>query len=135
MRLLGEILQERGVHRPLEPDVQLGDVALGERDDVHAGAGEPLEETGGVFLVAAFAARQRAGTPSESSVSPEPCRAVLSAVVKTISATSSISIHLLANDTPCVWRHRFDPASGAVTPFRSGYANAPYPADESQPSV
>jgi predicted metal-dependent enzyme (double-stranded beta helix superfamily) len=47
--------------------------------------------------------------------------------VKTISQVPSISIHLLANDTACVWRHRFDPASGAVTPFRSGYANAPCP--------
>ena len=45
--------------------------------------------------------------------------------VQTVSDTASISIHLLANDTACVWRHRFDPASGAVTPFRSGYTNAP----------
>ena len=50
--------------------------------------------------------------------------------VKTISETPSISIHLLANDTACVWRHRFDPASGAVSAFRSGYANAPCPTDE-----
>jgi 3-mercaptopropionate dioxygenase len=49
--------------------------------------------------------------------------------VRTVSPTASISIHLLANDTACVWRHKFDPASGAVTPFRSGYANAPCPAD------
>lgn len=49
--------------------------------------------------------------------------------VETTSSSASISIHLLANDTACVWRHRFDPASGAVTPFRSGYANAPCPAD------
>jgi 3-mercaptopropionate dioxygenase len=49
--------------------------------------------------------------------------------VKTISDTPSISIHLLANDTACVWRHRFDPANGVVTPFRSGYANAPCPPD------
>jgi 3-mercaptopropionate dioxygenase len=47
--------------------------------------------------------------------------------VKTISDTPSISIHLLANDTACVWRHRFEPATGVVTPFRSGYANAPCP--------
>ena len=47
--------------------------------------------------------------------------------VRTISERPSISIHLLANDTACVWRHRFDPASGVVTPFRSGYANAPCP--------
>jgi predicted metal-dependent enzyme (double-stranded beta helix superfamily) len=44
--------------------------------------------------------------------------------VKTISDTPSISIHLLANDTACVMRHRFDAVSGVVTPFRSGYSNA-----------
>lgn len=49
--------------------------------------------------------------------------------VQTVSDTPSISIHLLANDTACIWRHRFDPASGEVTPFRSGYANAPCPED------
>lgn len=43
--------------------------------------------------------------------------------VKTVSDTPSISIHLLANDTACVTRHRFDAASGIVTPFRSGYSN------------
>ena len=53
--------------------------------------------------------------------------------VRTTSTTASISIHLLANDTACVWRHKFDPASGAVAPFRSGYANAPCPTD-GQPS-
>jgi predicted metal-dependent enzyme (double-stranded beta helix superfamily) len=47
--------------------------------------------------------------------------------VRTISDVPSISIHLLANDTACVWRHRFDPSSGVVTPFRSGYSNAPCP--------
>lgn len=52
--------------------------------------------------------------------------------VRTTSSTPSISIHLLANDTACVWRHRFDPDSGAVTPFRSGYANAPCPAETAQ---
>jgi predicted metal-dependent enzyme (double-stranded beta helix superfamily) len=44
--------------------------------------------------------------------------------VKTVSDVPSISIHLLANDTACVTRHRFDAATGAVTPFRSGYSNA-----------
>jgi predicted metal-dependent enzyme (double-stranded beta helix superfamily) len=47
--------------------------------------------------------------------------------VETVSETPSISIHLLANDTACVWRHRFDPATGAVSAFRSGYSNAPCP--------
>jgi predicted metal-dependent enzyme (double-stranded beta helix superfamily) len=48
--------------------------------------------------------------------------------VKTVSDTPSISIHLLANDTACVTRHRFDAKSGVVTPFRSGYSNAKCPA-------
>lgn len=44
--------------------------------------------------------------------------------VQTTSTEPSVSIHLLANDTACVWRHRFDPTTGIVTPFRSGYTNA-----------
>ena len=43
--------------------------------------------------------------------------------VRTVSETPSVSIHLLANDTACVWRHRFDPQAGTVTAFRSGYSN------------
>jgi predicted metal-dependent enzyme (double-stranded beta helix superfamily) len=44
--------------------------------------------------------------------------------VKTVSDVPSVSIHLLANDTACVTRHRFDAVTGQVTPFRSGYSNA-----------
>jgi 3-mercaptopropionate dioxygenase len=47
--------------------------------------------------------------------------------VKTISDEPSVSIHLLANDTACVWRHRFEPATGEVKAFRSGYSNVPCP--------
>jgi predicted metal-dependent enzyme (double-stranded beta helix superfamily) len=47
--------------------------------------------------------------------------------VRTVSDVPSVSIHLLANDTACVWRHRFDPAAGTVKAFRSGYSNAPCP--------
>jgi 3-mercaptopropionate dioxygenase len=43
--------------------------------------------------------------------------------VTTTSAAPSISLHLLGNDTGCVQRHRFDPDSGAVAPFTSGYTN------------
>jgi len=43
--------------------------------------------------------------------------------VRTTSAETSVSIHLLTNDTGCVWRHSFDPESGAASPFRSGYVN------------
>src|SRR5262245_48691883 len=50
--------------------------------------------------------------------------------VKTTSPSASISIHLLANDTACVWRHKFDPARGTAAPFRSGYANAPCATDD-----
>jgi predicted metal-dependent enzyme (double-stranded beta helix superfamily) len=45
--------------------------------------------------------------------------------VRTTSAETSVSIHLLTNDTGCVWRHAFEPETGHVRPFRSGYANAP----------
>jgi len=47
--------------------------------------------------------------------------------VKTVSEMPSISIHLLANDTACVTRHRFNTETGIVTPFRSGYSNARCP--------
>jgi predicted metal-dependent enzyme (double-stranded beta helix superfamily) len=43
--------------------------------------------------------------------------------VRTTSAETSVSIHLLTNDTGCVWRHAFDPDTGAERPFRSGYVN------------
>jgi predicted metal-dependent enzyme (double-stranded beta helix superfamily) len=45
--------------------------------------------------------------------------------VRTTSPQTSVSVHLLANDTGCVWRHSFDPETGAVSPFRSGYADHP----------
>jgi predicted metal-dependent enzyme (double-stranded beta helix superfamily) len=43
--------------------------------------------------------------------------------VRTTSAVTSVSIHLLTNDTGCVWRHAYDPGSGEARPFRSGYVN------------
>ena len=50
--------------------------------------------------------------------------------VKTVSDVASVSLHLLANDTACVWRHRFEPATGDVKAFRSGYSNAPCPPED-----
>jgi 3-mercaptopropionate dioxygenase len=44
--------------------------------------------------------------------------------VRTTSPETSVSIHLLANDTGCVWRHTFDEETGRAMPFRSGYVNA-----------
>jgi predicted metal-dependent enzyme (double-stranded beta helix superfamily) len=44
--------------------------------------------------------------------------------VRTTSEVTSVSIHLLANDTGCVHRHTFDEQTGEARPFRSGYVNA-----------
>ncbi|HTX11374.1 MAG TPA: hypothetical protein VME22_22325 [Solirubrobacteraceae bacterium] len=43
--------------------------------------------------------------------------------VRTTSEETSVSIHLLANDTGCVWRHTYDDRTGKPSPFRSGYVN------------
>jgi predicted metal-dependent enzyme (double-stranded beta helix superfamily) len=43
--------------------------------------------------------------------------------VRTTSPQTSVSIHLLTNDTGCVWRHAYDTATGEERPFRSGYVN------------
>jgi predicted metal-dependent enzyme (double-stranded beta helix superfamily) len=44
--------------------------------------------------------------------------------VRTTSDETSVSIHLLANDTGCVLRHTYDEQTGERQPFRSGYVNA-----------
>jgi 3-mercaptopropionate dioxygenase len=44
--------------------------------------------------------------------------------VRTTSHETSVSIHLLANDTGCVLRHTYDEQTGARHAFRSGYVNA-----------
>jgi predicted metal-dependent enzyme (double-stranded beta helix superfamily) len=49
--------------------------------------------------------------------------------VITTSDEPSISLHLLGNDVGCVWRHRFEPETGEVAPFRSGYSNKDCEAD------
>jgi predicted metal-dependent enzyme (double-stranded beta helix superfamily) len=43
--------------------------------------------------------------------------------VITTSQEPSISLHLLGNDVGCILRHRFEPETGEVAPFRSGYTN------------
>jgi 3-mercaptopropionate dioxygenase len=43
--------------------------------------------------------------------------------VRTTSEETSVSIHLLTNDTGCVWRHTFDAEAKTSAPFRSGYVN------------
>jgi 3-mercaptopropionate dioxygenase len=53
--------------------------------------------------------------------------------VRTTSTETSVSIHLLTNDTGCVWRHAYDPTSGAAEPFRSGYVNVPCENEHDRP--
>jgi predicted metal-dependent enzyme (double-stranded beta helix superfamily) len=50
--------------------------------------------------------------------------------VRTTSPETSVSIHLLTNDTGCVWRHAFDPDTGEERAFRSGYVNVACEDDE-----
>ena len=50
--------------------------------------------------------------------------------VRTTSAETSVSIHLLANDTGCALRHTFDEHTGESAPYRSGYVNAACPDQE-----
>lgn len=45
--------------------------------------------------------------------------------VRTTSSETSVSLHLLANDTGCIWRHAYNPETAEVRPFRSGYVNRP----------
>jgi predicted metal-dependent enzyme (double-stranded beta helix superfamily) len=54
--------------------------------------------------------------------------------VRTTSPETSVSIHLLTNDTGCVWRHAYDPATGEARPFRSGYVNVDCEVDETAPA-
>jgi predicted metal-dependent enzyme (double-stranded beta helix superfamily) len=44
--------------------------------------------------------------------------------VRTTSPMASVSLHLLAKDIGCAWRHAYDPEKRTVRPFRSGYTNA-----------
>ena len=43
--------------------------------------------------------------------------------VATTSSGASVSIHLLGNDTGCVWRHAYTPEDRGVRAFRSGWSN------------
>ncbi len=52
--------------------------------------------------------------------------------VKTTSQKASVSIHVLGNDTGCIWRHQFIPESESVKSFRSGYSNAPCKEEEKE---
>ena len=50
--LLRQVLEEQGVHRALQADMQLGDLALGKGDDPDPGELHPLEQSGDILLIA-----------------------------------------------------------------------------------
>jgi hypothetical protein len=52
MRLLGQILQGQRVHRALEADMHLVDLALGDRHDRNTGKAQALEQGRYILLVA-----------------------------------------------------------------------------------
>ena len=86
------------------------DVALGEDEEIYA------RRNGSLELV-----EQRALEPGDFYELIPPQDDIHR--VRTTSAETSVSIHLLTNDTGCVWRHAYDPDSGEERPFRSGYVN------------
>ena len=47
--------------------------------------------------------------------------------VVTVGEEPSVSVHLLANDAGCIWRHAFDLPGRSVRAFRSGYTNRDCP--------
>ena len=51
--LVGQVLQEQRVHRALQPDMQLADLALGEGEHLYIGIAHALVDAGDVLLVAA----------------------------------------------------------------------------------
>jgi len=66
---------------------------------------------------------QRALVPGDFYALLPPCDDIHR--VRTTSDEQSVSIHLLTNDTGCVWRHAYDEHTHAAAPFRSGYVNVP----------
>src|SRR5207253_10800660 len=55
MRFLRQVVEVKGIHRALKPDVERRNFTIGTRDDLDAAEGELLEQPGGVLLVAAEA--------------------------------------------------------------------------------
>src|SRR5258708_20203413 len=51
MCLGGEILEKERVHRTLEPDMELVDLALGQGEQLYPGKGQMLVERGDILLV------------------------------------------------------------------------------------
>jgi predicted metal-dependent enzyme (double-stranded beta helix superfamily) len=113
-----------GSKTPIHDHLAWGIIGLyrGNQDEeIYRPGGEGIELT-----------RQRPLLPGDHYVLLPPVDDVH--CVRTTSDETSVSIHLLANDTGCVDRHTYDEKTGAAKPFRSGYANAACAA-ESEPQL
>src|SRR4051794_17025853 len=51
--LVGEVLQEQRIHRPLQANMQMIDLSFRQGDNANANERQPFEEPGGVLLIAA----------------------------------------------------------------------------------
>ena len=71
VRLGREVLQEQRVHRPLEPDMELADFALGERHHRHPGKAQVLVQRRHVRLVPAHSVQRL--RPPRHRTSPALC--------------------------------------------------------------
>ena len=104
-----------GAETPIHDHLAWGLVGLyrGTQDEeIYGGAGEGLE------------LRERRALVAGDFYTLIPPRDDIHRV-RTTSEETSVSIHLLTNDTGCVWRHSYDADSGEAQPFRSGYVNVP----------
>lgn len=118
--------QDHGVLGPLKEDEYVLDTdrvrefvaSVRDRIDSADSPGHACERIGPLFA----GLRQRPLEPGDFYTLLPPRDDIHR--VRTTSQETSVSIHLLANDTGCVWRHTYDEQTGAASPFRSGYVNA-----------
>ncbi len=102
-----------GVETPVHDHLAWGLVGLyrGTQDEEIYAAGD-----GGLEL-----AERRALVPGDFYALLPPANDIHR--VRTTSSETSVSIHLLTNDTGCIWRHAYDLETGEQRAFRSGYVN------------
>jgi hypothetical protein len=112
MCLLGQVFQEKGVHPALESDVQMRNVALGQRDDVDAGEGEAFEESRGVFLVAAEAVQRLGQDDIESLVQIESPRVWVAKLMEHIQLRAPASLYRCAESLPRSDRYSSEKGGG-----------------------
>ena len=96
-----EILQEQRVHRPLEPDMELADLALGQRHHRHPGEAQVLVERRHVGLVAAHPV-ERLGNQDLEHSPPRVLQQRLDARTQDHAAARDGGILVGARDLPAL---------------------------------